>query len=426
MSQLKEATNATKSEPAEKQCTCPEDAVPKARAPKTKQRKHVAAAANQEGGFLIQLVPTAGHDLSALRQQPAPRRPAPRSKAPQRAPATMLLTVGQQPAVALVPPLPGAATAPYLTATASPYLPLTPGCPPFAVTAVANAAHGNSGCGGCHTGCSHGHCCANRGDYSSSPNTLTIPPYAMPFFGDIYRNAAAAHVPPAGGGNINVVTKVTSDDHKHKGRGKKRRDSSSEGSSDSYRRKRRRSGTSTKKDELLAAPASPPTAPSKPPPLEEPTPAAVAKPLSPPLLSPPPEDNMPVSPYSPGGVMYPLSSDAQGAYDNAPDEENTQEEESQSGSNKLACIVVLVVVGVCIIIAVVLALYPKLLFGGNGNQESTPNGQGPPGRLGHALNLLKGGSSEDAVGGHPTASEKPTTTWDAEVEKLVGKVWRRT
>lgn len=430
MSQPKSATQSTKTEPTEKQCTCPEGSAgtAKASAPKTKQRKPTAAAVDQEG-FLIRLVPTPGHDLSALRRPPAPRRTTPRPKAPQPQPTAMLLAVGQQPAVALVPALPGAATTPYFTAP-SPYLPLAPGCPPFAVSAVANAGPGSSGCGGCHTGCSHGHCCAARGDYSSSPNTLTIPPYAMPFFGEVYRNAAASHAPPAGGGNINVVTKVTSDDRKRKGRGKKRRDSSSEDSTDSYRRKRRRmSGPPTRRDEpqTFAMPVSPPVAPYKPPPpLEEAAPVAHDKPYSPPLVSPPPEENMPVGAASPGGGMYPQGGEAQGAYDNVPGEENPEEEEEEkeSSSNKWACIVVIVVVGVCIIIAIVLALYPHLLF----SESSALHEQGPLGRVGSALNLLKNRSSDRAVGEHTTAqsSEKQATTWDAEPGKLVGKMWRRT
>ncbi|KAL1423530.1 hypothetical protein MTO96_020918 [Rhipicephalus appendiculatus] len=416
MSQVKETTNATKSEPTEKQCICPEDAPKPPKAARAKKRKPVDAADNQEG-FLIRLVPTPGHDLSALRRPPAPRRPAPTPKAPQRAAATMLLSVGQQPAVALVPPLPVATTTPYLATAASPYLSLASGCPPLAVTAVANAAHGNNGCGGCHTGCSHGPCCVARGDYSSALNTLTIPPYAMPFFGDIYRNAA--HAPPPGGGNINVVTKVTSDDRKRKRRDKKRRDSSSEDSSESYRSKRRRS--EPRKDEVLPTPAPPPVAPYKPPPPPEvATPAPVVKPLSPPLYSPPPEDNMPVTPHSPG--TYPPGSDAHDEH--AHDEEDTEEEKTQGGSNKLACCVVLVVVGVCIIIAVVLALYPKLLFG---DHATTVQGQGRVGRQGRPLNLFKGRSSEGSFGEHTTAqtSEKQTTTWSTEVGKLVGKVWKR-
>lgn len=72
-----------------------------------------------------------------------------------------------------------------------------------------------------------------------------------------------------------------------------------------------------------------------------------------------------------------MGSDAKGAFDNARDEENTVEEETQGVSSKLAYIVVIAVVGLCIIIAVLLALYPKLLFGDNGSDVPTELGQGP-------------------------------------------------
>ncbi|KAL3214634.1 hypothetical protein MRX96_034798 [Rhipicephalus microplus] len=170
---------------------------------------------------------------------------------------------------------------------------------------------------------------------------------------------------------------------------KKSRDSSSEDSSDSYRVKSRRSGP--RWDEVLPTSTSPPAAPYKPAPPpqpEEAAPAPAVKPLSPPLYSPPRHDNMHVAPYSPGG--YPMGSDAQGAYDNAREEDNTEEEETQGGSNKVACIVVIVVVGLCIIIAVLLALYPKVLFGDNGTDVPTTPGQGPLGRQRPLTKLAQG------------------------------------
>ncbi|KAK8772753.1 hypothetical protein V5799_008774 [Amblyomma americanum] len=327
--------------------------------------------------------------------------------------------------MALVPPFAGA---PYLTSPS--YLPLAPGCQPLSVTAVANAPHSVVGndCGGCHNRCSHRHCCSagSRGDYSAQ-NTLTIPPYAMPFFGEVYRSAAAAQAPQAGGGNVNVVTKVISDDQKRKRRGKKQRRDSSSDSSDNYSRKRRKSGPTTRKDEpqivvvpSAASPASPP------PPREEPAPAS-----PPPVTSPPPETHMPFV-ASPGPMMYPQSPEDQHTYDNMPsrqgDEENAEGEE-EKGPNPMACFFVVVVVGVCVVIAIVLALYPSILFGKKGNgDETTAEARGLLGRAATVLDDLKGrvtnrGGTVGYTAVH--SSEKLATTSDAEVENLAGTLWRR-
>ncbi|KAH8033270.1 hypothetical protein HPB51_008753 [Rhipicephalus microplus] len=129
---------------------------------------------------------------------------------------------------------------------------------------------------------------------------------------------------------------------------------STEDSSDSYRLNSRRNVF--RGHEVLPTSGSPTVAPYKQPSLpqpEEATPTVVVKPLSPPRRSPPPEDNKHVTPYSLGG--YPLGSDAQGAYDNAQDEDHTEEEEMHGGCNNVACIVLIVWVGLCIIITILLA-----------------------------------------------------------------------
>lgn len=432
MSQAKDATSSAKTEPSDKRCTCPVVAPAATTARKGKQRKS-AKTADQEG-FLIRLVPSPGHDLSALRRPPAPQRVFTQPVA-QPPPAVLLVN---QPPMTLVPPFAGA---PYLASPS--YLPLAPGCQPLSVTAVANAPHSVVGndCGGCHNRCSHRHCCSvgsSRGDYSAQ-NTLTIPPYAMPFFGEVYRSAAAAPAPQAGGGNINVVTKVVSDDKKRKRRGKKQRRDSSSDSSDSYSRKRRKSGPTAKKDEpqqpqqpqiVVVPTAAPPASP--PPPREEPAPTPAAPTSPPPVASPPSESHVPFV-ASPGSMMYPQSPEDQHTYDNLPsrqgDEENAEGEEEKS-PNKLACICVVAVVGVCVIIAIVLALYPSILFGKKNNGDgTTAEARGLLGRAATALDNLNGrvrnrvGTVDYTV---LHSSEKLATTPEADVENLAGTLWRRT
>ncbi|KAH7934619.1 hypothetical protein HPB51_029027 [Rhipicephalus microplus] len=326
MSQAKETTNATKSE-LRNQCICPEDTPTHAKTPKPKKRKRDDAADHKEG-FITHLVPTTRRKLSALRCPPTPRCPAPNPKVPQRDQTNMLMSTGEQPAVALEPPLWKAAMTPHLTTASSQYL-------------MVNGDLRHSQCPRWPTRLTETTAAGTRTTLSATAARL----------------AATTRRPPTRWlhGDINVVPKDKYDDRKSKWRGKKCHNST-EDSSDSYRLKSRRNVFWG--HEVLPTSGSPTVAPYKQPSLlqsEEATPTLVVKPLSPPLRSPPPEDNKHVTPYSLGG--YPLGSHAQGAYDNAQDEDHTEEEEMHGGCNIVACIVLIVSVGLCVIITVLLALY---------------------------------------------------------------------
>lgn len=335
---------------AHKRCNCPGDTA--ARGTAAKRPKPTRGAGKE--GLLIRLLPPPDHELSEqLRPPRAPRRAAPRPMASTSPPAMLL--VSQQP-VGVIPPFPGVATAPYV---ASPtYVPLTPGCVPLPVTAVANAAHGSdAACRACCCKTSHRHCCSGGSEYGAQ-NTFNIPPYAMPFFGEVYRNAARASEPPAGGGNVNVVTKVTSNERKRKKRAKKQRDSSSD-SSDSYSKKSRKSEARREEPPQPNYIVMPTPAPAPP---VVPVPEVLRKPQDPEKENKAPEMNPDISPTP---TMYPPAEEGLQAADedqlSKPEEQDNAE--GEQGCSRLACIVVLVVVGVCIVIAIVLALFPSILFG---------------------------------------------------------------
>ncbi|XP_075737697.1 uncharacterized protein LOC142777260 [Rhipicephalus microplus] len=349
MSQAKETTNATKSE-LRNQCICPEDTPTNAKTPKPKKRKRDDAADHKEG-FITHLVPTTRRKLSALRCPTTPRCPAPNPKVPQRDQTTMLMSAGEQPAVAVEPPLWKAAMTPHLTTASSQYLPWS--------TGISGTRSARGGQPGSRKRLRLAPELLYRPLLRGSPRLLVGPQHD----GSVSHDIRWSHVPErgrgapdaSGDGDINVVPKDKYDDRKSKWRGKKCHNST-EDSSDSYRLKSCRNVFWG--HEVLPTSGSPTVAPYKQPSLlqsEEATPTLVVKPLSPPLRSPPPEDNKHVTPYSLGG--YPLGSHAQGAYDNAQDEDHTEEEEMHGGCNIVACIVLIVSVGLCVIITVLLALY---------------------------------------------------------------------
>ncbi|KAH8033289.1 hypothetical protein HPB51_008772 [Rhipicephalus microplus] len=351
MSQAKETTNATKSELTE-QCICPEDTPTNAKTPKTKKRKRDDAADHQEGS-ITHLVPTTHRKLSTLRCPLTPRCPAPNPKVPQQARTTMLMSFGQQPAVALEPPLWTATTTPRLTTASSRYLPWSTGIP--------GTRRARGGQPASRKRLRLAPKLLYRPLLRGSPRLLVGPQHD----GDssVSPDIRWSHVPErgrgardaSGDGDINVSPKDKYDDHKSKWRGKKCHNST-EDSSDSYRLKSHRNVF--RGHEVLPTSGSPTVAPYKQPSLpqpEEATPTLVVKPFSPPLRSPPPEDNKHVTQYSLGG--YPLGTDAQGAYDNSQDEDHTEEEEMHGGCNIVACIVLIVWVGLCVIMTVLLALY---------------------------------------------------------------------
>ncbi|KAL3214631.1 hypothetical protein MRX96_034795 [Rhipicephalus microplus] len=258
MSQAKKTTNATKSEPTEKQCISPEDTPTNAKTPKTKKRKRDDAADHQEG-FIIHLVQTTRRKLSALRRPPTPRCPVPNPKVPQRARTTMLMSVGQQPAVALGLPLWAAATTPHLTTASSPYLPWS--------TGILGTRSASGGQPGSRKRPRLAPELLRRPLLRGSPRLLVGPPTRWRFH----------H------GDINVVFKDKYNDRKSKWRGKKCHNST-EDSSDSYRLKSRRNVFWG--HEVLPTSGSPTVAPYKQPSLpavlKRPRPPVVVKPLSPP------------------------------------------------------------------------------------------------------------------------------------------------
>lgn len=392
-----------KPEEADKRCSCPGDAA--GRGPAAKR----PTPGTGKEGFLIRLLPSTGHDLSStpLRPPPAPRRASPRPMA--SAPLPAMLLVSQQP-VGVMPPFPGVAPASFV---ASPtYVPLTPGCVPLPVTAVASAAHGSdAACRTCCCKTSHRHCCSggSASDYGAL-STFNIPPYAMPFFGEVYRNAARASEPPAGGGNVNVVTKVASSDRRRKKRAKKKQRDSSSDSSDSYSKKRRKS-------EPRKVEPPPPITP--PVPERAPTPAKQSEapemnpaiPVSP-LMYPPAEEG----PQAAEGLQ---ATEGQQAADENLISKPEEQDNAEEGPSKLACILVILVVGVCIVIAIVLALYPSILFGSK--DEGAHKLQEAHALLHRAateLDLFKelGAGHNSAVHGRATSrtSEKSAATGNGE------------
>lgn len=377
-----------KREEADKRCSCPGDAA--GRGPAAKR----PTPGTGREGFLIRLLPSPGHGLSStpLRPPPAPRRASPRPMA--SAPPPAMLLVSQQP-VGLMPPFPGVAPASFV---ASPtYVPLTPGCVPLPVTAVASAAHGSdAACRTCCCKTSHRHCCSGgaASDYGAL-NTFNIPPYAMPFFGEVYRTAAQASAPPSGGGNINVVTKVASSDRRRKKRAKKKQRDSSSDSSDSYSKKRRKS--EPRKEE-----PPPPTAP----PVPEPAPAPAKQ-------SEAPEMN-PAIPAAP--LMYPPAEEGLQAADENLISKPEEQDNAEEGPSRLACILVIVVVAVCIFIAILLALYPSILFGSK--DEGAHNLHEAHALLHRAAAELD--LSKDVGAGHNSAVHERATSRTSEKSAATG------
>ncbi|KAH7938584.1 hypothetical protein HPB51_008771 [Rhipicephalus microplus] len=303
MSHANKTTDATKSEPTGKQCIGPEDTPTNANTTRTKKRKRDDAVDHQKG-FITHLVQTTRRKLSALRRPPTPRCPASNPKVPQRARTTMLMSVGQQPAVALEPPLWAAATTPHLTTASSQYLPWSTGNP------------GTRSAGGGQPGA--------RKRLRLAPELLYRP---------LLRGSPRLLVGPQHDGDSSVSHDIRWSHVPEHGRGA--REASGDGDINVSPKDKGR--------EVLSTSGSPTVAPYKQPSLpqpEEATPTLVVKPLSPQLRSPPLEDNKHVTPYSLGG--YPLGSDAQGTYDNAQDKDHTEEEEMHGGCNNVACIVLIV------------------------------------------------------------------------------------